>query len=157
MDKFLRILKDFIRDSALQDYLVYGSLAYFLYTKENINVADIDIIISKNDFPKIQEQLRDSSYYKVFCYEKTVHVNLVNINGGDGKPFDISLDSYEDYFLDKDFNLTEYQEFEYSGTKLKILPLVKLLEIYKQTAKEHEKGLEYGMKVARLEKILLWK
>jgi len=150
MKKILKLLSEFIKDSKLEEYLVYGSLAYAIYTNDPVNIADIDITISRKNFAKVQVNLQNNKNYKLFPFEKTIHVNFTNILGADGKPFDISLDSFEDYFADKGIKLQNFTEYSYADIKMKIMTKQDLLSTYKLTTENHAKRQEYDQKIVKL-------
>ena len=77
------------------DYLVYGSVAYFLYTNDRSTpVNDIDIIVRERDFNEINEIFETETLpFKVFAYPNNIHANHLELKGTDMKPFDVSFDS----------------------------------------------------------------
>lgn len=81
-------------------YLVYGSYAYQHYINDDdVLINDIDIIVNQSDFDNIQHLFEEKNLpYKLYVSEFTIHANHNQEIGNDGKPFDISFDSFEHYF-----------------------------------------------------------
>lgn len=109
-------------------YLVYGSLARNLYSGNNNRVGDIDIIISEKDFSKLESLLNE--HFNLGISKFNIHANSKTYNNEDGKPFDISLDSYEHYFIKDGIKFSDCSLVEVSDTKVKILSKEKLERLY---------------------------
>ncbi len=148
--KVQKILQDFINLIDIEEYLIYGSCAYAFYTNENITISDIDIIISKDKFNEIIEKLKHSDLYTVFPSEKSIHVNVNSLLGNDGKPFDISLDSFEDYFLPMDIDMKSFEINMNNEIELRYIRKEDLIKIYNEKSSTHPKLDEYKRKANKL-------
>ncbi|MBD3363076.1 hypothetical protein GF362_05130 [Candidatus Dojkabacteria bacterium] len=138
-------------------YLLYGSVAYFLYTRdEQAEINDIDIIVKEKDFDKIMEIFDNFELpYKFFRTKHNLHANHLNIKMNDGKPFDISFDSFEYYFKDHGIRMGRLKKFIISETEIKTVILEDLIKIYKLgvCGRNLDKIKEYERKLCILELI----
>ncbi|MBU1032008.1 hypothetical protein KKE03_03780 [Patescibacteria group bacterium] len=137
-------------------YLVCGSLAYQLITKEDITIHDIDIIVHEDDFDKLIELLTHSTLdLKPIKTEFSIHVNHKLLNGVDGKSFDISLDSYEHYYSQSGIDLNSYQGIDINGILVKVATIKTMIKVYNTALKgcNVEKFPEYERKIEVLTNI----
>ena len=111
------------------NYLVHGSMAKNLFADKQAEVNDIDVIVSENDFQKLENLLSDD--FNITITDFNAHANSKRYKGKDDKPFDISFDSYEHYFEKNDVEISDASINEVMGIKIKTLPFVKLESIYK--------------------------
>lgn len=147
-EEIKKLLKNFIDQVDLKEYLIYGSCAYAYYTNEEVPISDIDIIVSKKEFPQIIEKVKKFEEYDIFPFEKTIHINSKQIIGNNGTPFDISIDSYEDYFVDFGVKMLSFEiDIIYN---LKYINKQDLINLYIKTQETHLKSMEYKRKVACL-------
>lgn len=113
-------------------YLVCGSLAYQLIIKEEVTIHDIDIIVHEVDFDKsIELLLKPELNLNPIKTEFSVHVDHKLLMGSDGKPFDISLDSYEHYYSKSGINLNAFQEIDIRVVPVKVAMVEDMIKIYK--------------------------
>lgn len=118
-------------DEAEIDYLLYGSLGYWLLTKQATLINDIDIIVSKKDFGKIVDAINKLDLeINPIVSENAIHANHLKLIGNDNKPFDISFDSYEHYFKHLGIDLNNYLDFAMKDAKLKLIAKQDLIKIY---------------------------
>jgi len=105
--------------------VVYGSLAYAFYTKdEKININDIDLLIPESFFPHIAAAVKNLP--DVTCEETTYH-SLKLFHGG----VKISFDAIEEYYhgLPRDFVAGKI-----NGIAFSLVPKNALEEVYKRGA-----------------------
>lgn len=134
------------------DYLVYGSLGYRLLTgDESVQARDIDIVVKQDDFPKLAGLLPNLKLNPISTLY-TIHANSERYLGEDGKPFDISFDSYEHYFNQHNINLGNYIEVGLEGVKVRVVKPEDLVKIYDVGLKgnNEEKLQEYQDKIRKL-------
>lgn len=134
------------------DYLVYGSMGYQLLTGDKGQpVRDIDIVVKQSDFAQLSELL-PSLKLNPIPTPYTIHANSVSYLGEDGKPFDISFDSYEHYFNQHNINLGNYIEVGLEGVKVRVMKPEDLVKIYDVGLKgnNEEKLQEYQDKIRKL-------
>jgi hypothetical protein len=114
------------------DYLVYGSLAYLIHANvKSVRINDIDIIVSENDFDKINRIItKESLPYKIFVTPHAIHANHLELKGNDKKPFDISFDSFERYFSKYDVDFNNHTDHSIIGVPVKIITKDDLIKIY---------------------------
>lgn len=135
------------------NYLIYGSFAYSYYTGKNIDLNDIDIIASKKSFDNIKKALDKNPNWKVYEWEKGLHINSAKHLGIDGKPFDISIDSYEDFFQHKGISLKDYQFLD-KESNIKLITLDNLSLLYLRISQtDSEKKEKYKNKSDVLQNI----
>ncbi len=115
-------------------YLVYGSVALNLLNGQENEVGDIDIIVKETDFEKIKNILPDS--FSPIQTEFSVHANSREYLGRNGKPFDISFDSYEHYFQNENVDMNDSVIKEVNEISISILPPKPLKRIYSKHPKE---------------------
>lgn len=134
-------------------YLVYGSFAYSVYIKEDLLINDIDIMVSQKDFNFIVTMLKESGLpYTVHESQYSLHVNHNHFVGYDGKPFDISLDSYQKYFSNLDLDFDNCFSKVINGVDIKFVNIEDLIKIYEigSNGSNGDKIKEYKRKVRRL-------
>jgi hypothetical protein len=82
-------------EEASLDYLVYGSAAYVAVTGDRVDIHDLDIMVRQSDFGRLASVLGQPGLaLKPIITPFTIHANSLVHQGMDGKPFDISLDSW---------------------------------------------------------------
>ncbi len=125
-------------DALKVNYLVYGSIAYLIFTKDlGLYVNDIDIIVSKDDFDRISEVFANNDLpYNLNITENAIHANHKTLTGNDGKPFDVSLDSFEHYFEGRGITFEDFTSVKIDGAEVKVLPKNKLIELYEGKSKD---------------------
>ena len=112
-------------------YALYGSLAFNILTNSDKSVSDIDIIVYKKDFPQIKALLKERITEVIpIQTDHSIHVNHKIYLGQDGKPFDISLDSYEHYFKKQGLDLKNTNKISIKGTEIRVLSPEELLVSY---------------------------
>ncbi len=134
--------------------LVYGSYAYSYYLKvKGCLCNDIDIIVKQKDFKKIEELFSKYNMpYKLYLSEHTIHANHITEVGNDGKPFDISFDSYEYYFLKHGIDINIFFKERLSdGVEISLIKKDDLIKIYELgVGSANNKGVEYLKKLNKL-------
>jgi hypothetical protein len=101
--------------------IAYGSLVYFIYTKNsNIRVNDIDLLVSENALKKIDKALSK----RKIKYKYSTKWHTIQIFRDDLK---IEVDSYQFWSI----NLSHPKYYKFSNCKLKIVSLKNLIAIYK--------------------------
>jgi hypothetical protein len=121
------------------EYLLYGSLAVNLLTQDDKSkVNDVDIIVSEGNFPKLMVLLSDP---KLELDPKrtahNIHANHLRIKGYDNKPFDLSFDSYEHYFSDREIDIKSYTEKSINDTKVKTINREDPLKVYESVSRKN--------------------
>ena len=105
--------------------VVYGSFAHFYHTKQNIDVNDIDLMIQKEDYPKLinlLEKLKIEFKYKpkyeeIFIREANL---LIEVDVVDSK--------YNELLPDSDSK--GYIKIDFYGEPLKIIDIKTVEKIY---------------------------
>lgn len=125
-------------DALKVEYLVYGSVAYLLYTNDlSLMINDIDIIVKKTDFEAIKEIFDNNNLpYNLVVSENAIHANHKALIGNNETPFDISLDSYEYYFKDTDIKFEHFTHVKIEGTDVKLLPKEQLIKVYENKSEQ---------------------
>ena len=114
------------------DYLVSGSIAYKLLTKEELKIHDADIVVYKRDFDKLVSILSAPELnLNPIKTEFSIHANHKLWTVVDGKPFDLSFDSFEHYYSNSGFDVTSYKEINIDGVLIKTASAEDLMRIYK--------------------------
>lgn len=104
------------------DPIVYGSFAHFYHTKDkNMNVNDIDMIIPKKDFPKIEKALRKNTDLKI-----TPDGGTIIIEKGKLK---VELDE-QDLGPNKNLTKQKFSTIDFYGIDARIIDLKSLERIY---------------------------
>lgn len=131
--------------------VIYGSFAHFYYTQdENMKVNDIDIIIPKKDFSKAIKLLEQNKI-KFKYYPKWVTIVIKK------EKLKVELDwvglGYKR--MKEDSLLKKVKKIDFYGTKVRMITLKQLEEIYplayKRSKEDKAKILE---KIKHLEKFL---
>jgi len=148
-------LVEFLKISNLNQYLVYGSYAYCYYTKQNIAISDIDIVVSRNYFGDIIKSIDEyKDEYEVFDTGKSLHINIKAFSEGCKEPFGFSVDSYEDYFSSA-LNLLDPEIINMDGYDIHLMKISDLISRYeKDSLSSHPKAMEYIKKVSILREVL---
>ena len=137
-------------------YLLYGGMAYYLYTKdEDTEINDIDIIVSETSFEKTVNYIEDNKpLLKPIQTPCSIHINHKKLIGNDGKPFDISLDSYEHYFMKIGIDLASYDLSILNEKSIRTIPRESLIKVYEHATKvsEDKKAKKYLEKIRGLNK-----
>ena len=116
-NKFIKLLNFFeeivrICKGIRIEPIIYGSLAVFIYTKNNdIKVNDIDALVQEKDFGKIIKTLKERKIK--FKYDKKWHT--MHIFKDKHK---IELDSIEYWLKDLPHN---FKKLNFNGISIKIL------------------------------------
>ncbi|MDO8564100.1 MAG: hypothetical protein Q7R87_03765 [Nanoarchaeota archaeon] len=120
--KFYKILEDKIKIKPI----LYGSLAYFIYTKDNtIKINDLDFLIRENAFKKIIKFLEKSKIK--YHYSKEWHT--LQVFKGKLK---IEFDSID--FWQKNLSI-KFQTVTINNAPIKVITLNNLIAIYKKASK----------------------
>lgn len=125
--------------------VVWGSLAYFLHTKDKkIIIHDIDFLVPEKSFEKIIKNLRNKNVN--YRYTKKWHV--IELFNGDLK---IDIDSIDYWYKgSKDF-----KNFEIDGLDVKVVSLNNLIEVYKKASKvSKDKPEDYRKKLIEMKKFV---
>lgn len=128
--------------------LVYGSLAYFLHTKdETLPVNDIDFLVPEASFQALMEKLAGLQGVK---YEKTPYHSIEVFKG----EIEIDLDAIE-HFLDP--RPREVTTVVINGIEFQVLNRASLIETYQEALDKmpaekrlNEKGIKYQKKLENL-------
>ncbi len=120
--------------------VVWGSLAYFGYTKDkNAVIHDIDFLIPKNCIKKIMET--------GITYNFVPNWNLVQIFKNDLK---IEFDPIEDYYK----NGHGFEDFNFDDLIVKVVKLKDLIQMYKKAAEvSNDKPELHCKKLEELKKL----
>jgi hypothetical protein len=104
-------------------YLIYGSLAYKLITKDEAGaVHDVDILVKQDDFDKLEQLLKDKNLkLNPVKSEFNIHANHMFFTGEDGKQFDLSFDSIDHYFRKFPIDLSDYEKAVLGGVEIKLM------------------------------------
>lgn len=128
--KFIRLMKfgkeivDICKRAGINP-IVYGSLAFFYYTKKkDIKVNDIDFLIPEDSFDKIIEILKKKKIKYVYSPEW----HTLQIFKGDLK---IELDSTD--FWQKDLP-KNFKRFNFNNLEIRAVALKSLIKIYKKAS-----------------------
>jgi len=147
---FLRLIDFFkdvvdVCDEVNVDFLIYGSLAVFVYTFDiKMKVNDIDVLIKEKDFRKLIKAFDEKGIK--YNYDKKWHV--LQVLKDDLK---IEFDSIE--FWQKDL-LLDFLKLDLFGKTVKILSLDSLKKVYEKAAKvSSDNALGNKIKLKMLEKI----
>jgi hypothetical protein len=147
-------LVEFLKRNHLDQYLVYGSYAYCYFTKQNVAISDIDIVVSRNcfrDIIKSLEAYRDE--YEIFDTGKSLHINIKALSEGGEEPFGFSIDSYEDYFSPA-LDLSDSKTMDIDGENINLMKISDLISRYdKDSLSNHPKASEYRKKVKILREV----
>ncbi|MDP2672171.1 MAG: hypothetical protein Q8O68_01525 [Candidatus Daviesbacteria bacterium] len=138
------------------NYLVGGSTAYRLLTKEEIEIHDVDIIVYQRDFDKLEDILGNPTLnLNPIETEFSIHANHKKLMGDDSKPFDISFDSFEHYYSNSGFDVISHQEINIDDVLVKTASVDGLILIYKTalTGSNTDKFHEYERKIKVLQDI----
>ncbi|MPZ50018.1 MAG: hypothetical protein GEU75_12110 [Dehalococcoidia bacterium] len=137
------------------DYVVYGSAGYALLTEAAIEPADVDIMVWQADLDRICTSLSEPDLaLNSILTPFSVHANSLIYNGPDGKPFDISLDSWEHYFTEAGLDFGRYEEV--GSTKIRVMQPEDLLCAYEigLDGGNDWKYDEYARKIDRLHTLI---
>lgn len=105
--------------------VVYGSLAYAFYTKdEKININDIDLLVPESSFSRIIAAVKTNP--DVTCEETTYHSLKLFRDG-----VKISFDAIEEYYRGLPRN---FVEGKINGIAFRFVPNNALKEVYKRGA-----------------------
>lgn len=110
------------------DLILYGSLAFFIYTKnDKIEINDIDFLVKEKNFKKIIKllELKKINYN----YDKKWHVLQIFKEG-----LKIELDSIDFWKINTKKNIG----LNFFGQKIKILDLNNLKKVYKKASKKSD-------------------
>ncbi len=116
-------------------YLVYGSVGVKLLMEEDLQVNDIDIIVMESDFEQLKQLLRKS--FNPIWTGFSIHANSTEYLGYDGKPFDISFDSYGHYFAKLGVDFSANVDKDVNGVTIKIMPQETLHKIYEKFSSKY--------------------
>lgn len=106
--------------------ILYGSLAYFIYTKDNkIKIHDLDFLIRENTFNKIIPILKKHNIK--YNYSKEYHTLQVLKNN-----LKIEFDSID--FWQRNLSMKS-NNIKINNTSLKVINLKSLTNIYKKASK----------------------
>jgi hypothetical protein len=136
-------------------YLVYGSVAYALLTDDPVELHDIDIVVPESAFEALGESLKQPQLgLNPIVTPRSIHANSLQYEGPDGRPFDVSLDSWEHYFQTHGIDLGRYQRFGAAGPRL--MSVDDLIVTYEAglTGGNTWKREEYERKIDRLRSLL---
>ncbi len=138
-------------------YLLYGSYAYSLLTKDSTTlVNDIDVVISDKTFNKVIEMIVNNNLgLKPIKTSRSIHANSLTYTDKNGESFDISFDSFEYYFKKLKIDLDNYFEINMEGINLKLIRPKDLIKVYKQGIRSSntDKIEDYQHKLSRLESL----
>ncbi len=105
--------------------VVYGSLAYAFYTKdEKININDIDLLVPESFFLRIMTAVKN---LPDVTYEETTYHSLKLFRDG----VKISFDAIEEYYRGLPRN---FEEGKINDIAFKLVPQEALKEVYKRGA-----------------------
>lgn len=105
--------------------VVYGSLAYAFYTKdEKININDIDLLVPESFFLRIMTAAKN---LPDVTYEETTYHSLKLFRDG----VKISFDAIEEYYRGLPRN---FEEGKINDIAFKLVPQEALKEVYKRGA-----------------------
>ncbi len=114
------------------NYLIYGSMAFYIYSgRKMTTINDIDIIVSETRFGEIVNHIR--SHNPELCpiqTEFSIHINHNQYLGSNEKLFDISIDSYEHYFEDYGIELARGEIHTLGGVQIKLIHKADLINLY---------------------------
>jgi hypothetical protein len=106
--------------------ILYGSLAYSIYTNKKIKVNDLDFYIPEKSFKNIMNSLNKEKI--TFKYSKEWHTAEINY-----KNAKVELDSIDFWYTQK----AKTYSLEFNGEEIKIISLKDLTKVYK-TASENK-------------------
>lgn len=153
--QLVKKVSDVLNEASIK-YLIGGSFAFKLLTNEDIDVHDVDIIVSDKDFDRLMVLLtRPELNLNPIRTPYTIHANRLILKGTDNKPFDISFDSYEYYYNDSGINLNNFLEIEIDGIGIKLTTREDLIKVYEAALKggNVHKFDEYKRKISILNKV----
>lgn len=109
------------------------------------------MVVRQADFPTLIEILPDLSFYPIQT-PYTIHANSLIFKGEDGRPFDVSFDSYEHYFIPHNINLNNSFEVDLKSTPIRVMNTQDLIKIYEVGLKggNQTKIREYEHKINNL-------
>jgi hypothetical protein len=138
--KFGREVLDICKSRGITP-VVWGSLAYFGYTKDkNAVVHDIDFLVPKDSIKKIME--------KGLKHKFIPEWNLLQIFKDDLK---IEFDPIEEYYTGKE----NFEEFEFDGLVVKVVRLKDLIQMYKKASEvSKDKPEQHCKKYEELKKLI---
>jgi hypothetical protein len=137
------------------DYLVYGSACYAVLSGGQADIHDLDIIVPQSSFGLLRSLLAQPELaLKPIVTPYTIHANSLVYEGPDGRPFDVSLDSFEYYFQPCGFDLLRYTAF--GPRRLKVMTCEDLVRAYEigLAGGNSWKLEEYEQKANRLRTLL---
>lgn len=157
VEENLQLLKDVcgLLNKNNLDYLVYGSSGYRLITgDQDVPIRDLDIVVKQSDFPQLTKSLPSLSFNPIQT-PFTIHANSLTLHGEDGKPFDVSLDSYEHYFFCHNVDLKNFIEIDLQSVLIRVMTAQDLIKIYEigSRGSNQDKVQEYKEKINNLKKL----
>lgn len=126
--------------------ILYGSLAYFIYTKDTkMNVNDIDLYVPEASFEKVIKVLK----------KKKINYNLTDWHSLQILKDDlkIELDAVDYWYKGP----TNFLDFNFDDLKIKILSLEGLMHIYNIASKDSDTPKVYLKKYNTLKKFNAFK
>jgi hypothetical protein len=139
----LKSLRD-VLDTTGIDRIYYGAYAYYLYTGEQLDIDDIDVMIHNKDFDKLIVALLISKLnFDVERTDHSMYVYLHEWKNDKDELIKISFDSYEHYFKRYGIKMSKYNDEYFKRYGLRIIPKEELIRVYKlglEKAVEEKRG-----------------
>jgi hypothetical protein len=138
--KFGREILDICKSLGITP-VVWGSLAYFGYTKDKKAVVhDIDFLVPKDSIKKIMEKGLKHNYVPEW--------NLIQIFKDDLK---IEFDPIEEYYKGTE----DLENFDFDGLVVKVVKLKDLIQMYKKASEvSKDKPEQHCKKFEELKKLI---